>query len=420
MYENTSSISPSNISATTEESENATAKDCPVEIDTRAEKTLKVTAYAAILLVSLVGNALVILVFGKNKPLRRSINYFVVNMAASDLFTPLTIMPVTIAEILSGSEAFLVDSPLPLGNILCKLCYFLADVSVVVSIQSLLLISADRLVAVVFPLMIRVISSKVRLICILSTWIVAMSIHAPYLYFFKLKPEGNSYTCQLHWGSGHDETHPNFTTAIFITFFVVPVCILVVLYSIIAWTLKRRHSERKRMSTCSESRAAQNNTQIIRLSVAILTAFVFCIGPLFVFTFIRIFVWNWREPPVCAFRTVIPFIAHFALHSWGAINPCICFAFSQNYHSALKQLLTCRSPPLTSTLRMTTYSNISRKHTRSSRSSSDHIALRVIEDQEEKQGEEEEQGPEQGREQQKERDEERQPEQGPEEEKLLN
>ena len=370
---NTSSMPPSN----------ATKEGCALDMDTRA---LKVAAYSIILLVSLVGNALVILVYCKNKPLRRSINYFIVNMAASDLFTPLTIMPVMIAQILSGSEAFLVDSPLLLGNILCKLCYFLPDVSTLVSILSLLLISADRLVAVVFPLMIRVISSKVRLICILCAWIVAISIYLPYLFFFKLDPVGNSYECKLHWGPGHHKTHSNFSTAIFITFFVVPVCILAVLYSIIAWTLKRRHSERKRMSTCSESRAAQNNAQIIRLSVAILIAFVFCIGPLFAFTFIRIFVWHLSIPPVCAFRTVFLFVAHFALHSWCAINPCICFAFSKNYRSALKQILTHRSRPSISSLRMTTSTNTSRKHIRSSRStSSGHIALRVIEDQEQKQ-----------------------------------
>ena len=132
-----------------------------------------------------------LVVIYKNKRLRRSINYFVFNMAVSDLFNPLTVMTMKIVEIISGSEFWKVDRPWLLANILCKLAYFLPDVSIVVSIGSLLLISIDRLIAVVFPLKAKLISSKVRLISILSTWFVAIAVHAPYFYNFKLIPYEN-------------------------------------------------------------------------------------------------------------------------------------------------------------------------------------------------------------------------------------
>ena len=101
----------------------------------------------------------------------------------------------------------MVDTPLVLGNILCKLCYFLPDVSLMVSIQSLLLISVDRFIAVVFPLQIKLISSKVRFICISGTWIVAIAIHAPYCYTFKLITDGNSYNCLKRWGEWADHVN---------------------------------------------------------------------------------------------------------------------------------------------------------------------------------------------------------------------
>ena len=191
MSENLSSTFPYNSSSLTDGLPNSTDEDC-ILADSNAEKVLMVLAYFIILLVSLVGNSLVILVFYKNKQLRRSINYYVLNMAVSGLFTPLTIMPVHIVHIISGSTAFMVDTTLVLGNILCKLCYFLPDVSLMVSIQSLLLISVDRFIAVVFPLQIKLISSKVRFICISCTWIVAIAVHAPYFYTFKLIPDGRS------------------------------------------------------------------------------------------------------------------------------------------------------------------------------------------------------------------------------------
>ena len=238
MSENSSSTLPFNISSTTSESPNST--DC-IFADSKTETVLMVLGYFTILLVSLVGNALLIFVICKNKQLRRSINYYVLNMAVSDLFTPLTIMPVNIVRIISGSTAFMVDTPLVLGNILCKLCYFLPDVSFMVSIESLLLISIDRFIAVVFPLQIKLISSKVRFICISCTWIVAIAVHAPYFYTFKLIPDGNSYNCLQRWDANHAnhvKIHQRYLTAVFITFYLLPIFVLAVLYCTIAWTLK--------------------------------------------------------------------------------------------------------------------------------------------------------------------------------------
>ena len=164
---------------------------CEMTADSAAEITAKAVAYFFIFLVSFFGNIFILVVIYKNKRLRRSINYFVFNMAVSDLFNPLTVMTMKIVEIISGLESWKVDSPWLLGNILCKLTYFLPDVSLVVSIGSLLLISIDRLIAVVFPLKAKLISSKVRLISILSTWFVAIAVHAPYFYNFKLIPYEN-------------------------------------------------------------------------------------------------------------------------------------------------------------------------------------------------------------------------------------
>ena len=182
---------------------------CEITADSAVEITAKALAYIFIFLVSFFGNIFLLVVIYKNKQLRRSINYFVFNMAVSDLFNPLTIMTVKIVEIISGSSSWKVDRPWLLGNILCKLAYFLPDVSLVVSIGSLLLISIDRLIAVVFPLKAKLISSNVRLISILSTWFVAIAVHAPYFYSFKLIPYENETYCKLNWGPAFDhmETH---------------------------------------------------------------------------------------------------------------------------------------------------------------------------------------------------------------------
>ena len=147
------------------------------------------------LLVSFFGNIFIHVVIYMKKQIRRSVNYIVFNMAVSDQSIPLTIIIVKIVEIISGSEFWKVDSSWLLRNIPWKLVYFLSDVSIVVSIGSLLLISIDRLFAVVSPLKAKLINSKV--ISILNTWFVAIAFHAPYFYSFKLIPYQNETYCNL-------------------------------------------------------------------------------------------------------------------------------------------------------------------------------------------------------------------------------
>ena len=319
---------------------------CEITADSAVEITAKALAYIFIFLVSFFGNIFLLVVIYKNKQLRRSINYFVFNMAVSDLFNPLTVMTVKIVEIISGSSSWKVDRPWLLGNILCKLAYFLPDVSVVVSIGSLLLISIDRLIAVVFPLKAKLISSNVRLVSILSTWFVAIAVHAPYFYSFKLIPYENETYCKLNWGPAFDhmETHRGFVTATFITFIPIPVCVLAGVYSIIAWKMRKKNKKTREKLSCRQNHRDQQLKKIVRLGMAIMISFVSCMTPLLIYSFLIIFLWNWESPPICAFQTVIPFISVFLLHSWSAVNPCICFIFSENYRNGLRQCFHCNGP----------------------------------------------------------------------------
>ena len=354
---------------------------CEITADSAVEITAKALAYIFIFLVSFFGNIFLLVVIYKNKQLRRSINYFVFNMAVSDLFNPLTIMTVKIVEIISGSSSWKVDRPWLLGNILCKLAYFLPDVSLVVSIGSLLLISIDRLIAVVFPLKAKLISSNVRLISILSTWFVAIAVHAPYFYSFKLIPYENETYCKLNWGPAFDhmKTHRGFVTATFITFIPIPVCVLAGVYSIIAWKMRKKNKKTREKLSCRQNHRDQQLKKIVRLGMAIMISFVSCMTPLLIYSFLIIFLWNyWESPPICAFQTVIPFISVFLLHSWSAVNPCICFIFSENYPNGLRQCFHCnglgrRIPSLQDNYQMQTMTSSCKDSSLQIRSSSIHI-----------------------------------------------
>ena len=297
----------------------------------REEKAILMPFYCISLLVTLIGNVLIIMVFCKYKPIRKSVNYFVLNMAISDLFTPLTIMPFFIANTLSNG-AFLNQLPSSRAGVVCKLCFFLADTSVIVSVISLLMISMERLIAVVFPFRKKLISRKMRFISVLMSWVVALSVHVPYLFFFTSK-DG---VCVKSWSV---ETNNRYVVATFTTFFLVPVCFLIIIYGAIVVTLQRRQRERNKMSVSEISLDRSGNRRVIRLSVVIQAAFIISIGPSFLLQCISKFKFHGERPPeIQKYPAILFFIESLLVHSWGAVNPCMCFAFCENYRTGLKHV----------------------------------------------------------------------------------
>jgi len=94
-----------------------------------AEKIGRTFAYCLILVVSLVGNSFIGIIVYKTQTLRKPINYFIVNMAMSDLLFPIFLLPVWIEELYMGTEWRISG---PLGQALCKLVFFLPNVSMFV------------------------------------------------------------------------------------------------------------------------------------------------------------------------------------------------------------------------------------------------------------------------------------------------
>ena len=110
-------------------------------------------------------------------------------MAISDLLFPVFLIPLNLSN-LQNNYSWLVGGQL--GQALCKLLPFFSNVSLVVSIQNLILIAVDRFGAVVFPLRSPLIRSKLCPFFILTTWVVAIAVSSPYLFTYELVeyPEG--------------------------------------------------------------------------------------------------------------------------------------------------------------------------------------------------------------------------------------
>jgi len=154
-------------------------------------------AFCLIFLVTLAGNTAIGIIVYKTETMRKPINFFIVNMAMSDLLYTIFIIPGHIHMLYIDS--WLIGGPL--GQALCnyKLGNFLPNVSVLVSIQSLVLIAVDRFGAVIFSLRSPLISTKLCPVLILSAWIVAMAVSCPYVFAVNLVEYPGRLECGMHW-----------------------------------------------------------------------------------------------------------------------------------------------------------------------------------------------------------------------------
>jgi hypothetical protein len=298
----------------------------------------KVILYCIVLVWSLLGNVLVIAVVRCNENLRTNFNYLIVNMAISDLFIPALSLPMKIVEEMSGMPSkWFVDGPL--GNALCKLCYFLSDISPAVSVFSLVIIAANRLFAIVFPVQAQKFGKKKGWILISLTWIIAMALFSTNLYTFQLQKLNNNPSCLLVWPTAVDYRTIFFSVVIIVEFFI-PFVAITVMYSFLLFKV---HHVSKRVNNMLNNQQARSrhrkNRQIFYISIAIVVVFAVFWGPFFCFFFVVNFIWRWTLPIGEIEKVLnILFVVQFLGYLNSAVNPCIYFLFLKNYRQGLKKL----------------------------------------------------------------------------------
>ena len=292
--------------------------------------------YCLIFIVSLVANSLIVMIVYKTPNLRKPINFFIANMASSDLLYPIFWIPWYLSHLHTNS--FPVGGKA--GQALCKLVPFFSDVSFVVSIQNLILIAVDRFGAVVFPLRSPLIRSKLCPFFILITWIVAVAFNSPDLFTYELVENREGARCVTKWKKafGESSSFASFVLASYILFTYIPVLLLVILYSIIVIKLKTQ-AHPGEQSANSQQQRDRRNRNVLQMSIAIVTVFVFCWLP-YSINFLIMWYQDSSTHLSCSFLIYYEVTSYIA-SAYCAINPIICFMFSSNYRKALKRLIKC-------------------------------------------------------------------------------
>ena len=291
-------------------------------------KVTEILVFSVILLSSLVGNSLIIAIVWKSPELRKTVNYFIVNMAVSDSIFALISIPVRLAETATSSYQWHLTGTA--GLVFCKLYVFEERVSLAVSTQSLVWIGLDRFVAVVFPMKVHYISSRFRAFAIAWTWIVAMSVRSIDLYLLHLVEVGDGVICTTKPDRTAmvNEDSLRVYTALFI---VIPFIAVMILYCVIAATLRRQ----QKAPPCSEvHQKTRRKQEAVKMSFCIMAAFYICALPLI----LRQIFLELRIAFSCSFIKVYMIFGYLTFFLSSTINPIICLTFVGSYRRGLKEI----------------------------------------------------------------------------------
>ena len=286
-------------------------------------------ALCLLLVVSLAGNILIGIIVNKEKALRTPINILIVNMAISDLLFSIIRFPEHFVRLNTASHWLLSG---PFGQALCRLTYFVTDVSIIVSVQSLVLIAVDRFVAVVFPLRPSLISSKRCRLFILVIWVVAMAVSCPQLFTWKVVENAEGLVCQRGLKDirfRESSSIKNYILVTIIVFIYVPLVLIAILYFSIAVRIKSQKIPGE-PSVDARKQRLKRERSVLKMSVAIVFVFVVCWLPFSIVFLLFLFSSESAMMSSCAFQ-YSGHIVLFLAGSYCAVNPCVCFIFSSNY-----------------------------------------------------------------------------------------
>ena len=269
--------------------------------------------------ITVTGNLLIVVAVLKDplKKLRTPFNYFLVNLAASDLLVGCVTMPLSFVIHLEEANGYVN----PHFSKTMGSSYFISATASVLSLGALCL---DRYVAISWPIQYRTSLQLSRCgIISLCIWIFSLSL--PMLY---LKVGYITYSMVF--------SH----VSVLITF-----CILLLSYRQVYKSLRKQVNEMKAIQGTAESAATLDNElrqaalekKVTRAFLIILLLFICSYAP----AIIMVYILQFCEQCNCTFRHVLRDLQFLIVLSNSAMNPFVCAIRLQNFRESILVLLKC-------------------------------------------------------------------------------
>lgn len=244
--------------------------------ETATTRAVKMSLYAIVLFLSLVGNTLVCLVVCRQQRLRTSTNFFIVNLAVSDL--GITVFCIPFDVIVQENKTW------PFGDIMCRILYPIMTMCAFASVGTLTAISLNRYFAISRPMRFRAGTRRAKW-SILAIWLISFLFVLPYIAHLELSKDKE---CLETWPNFYSKMY---TIFIFIFQYIIPLTIITVAYTTIALQLRKN-----RMHLPASHRIQDRDvSKVVRMMTVVVTIFALCMLPNHILWLLRDFYDNFGK-----------------------------------------------------------------------------------------------------------------------------
>jgi neuropeptide Y receptor len=301
-------------------------------IHNQAVQSLFCILYVTIFILGVFGNVLVCYVVGRNRAMQTVTNFFITNLALSDILLCALAVPFTPLYTFLGQWIF--------GRVLCRLVSCAQGVSVYISTLTLTSIAIDRFFVIIYPFQQRM-QLITCLIIIFSIWMFSLIVTLPYGIYIRHRYLDGRYYCEESWPSENfRQLYGALTTSMQ---FVLPFVIIAFCYIKVSLKLNDRArakpgSKNSRKEEIDRERKRRTN----RMLIAMVTIFGVSWLPLNVINLLNdvyIPIGSWRYYNLCFF------MMHAIAMSSTCYNPFLYAWLNENFRKEFKQVLPCFLTP---------------------------------------------------------------------------
>ncbi|XP_053753011.1 LOW QUALITY PROTEIN: kiSS-1 receptor [Panthera pardus] len=293
-------------------------------------------SFVALMLLGLAGNSLVIFVICRHKQMRTVTNFYIANLAATDVTFLLCCVPFT---------ALLY--PLPawvLGDFMCKFVNYMQQVSVQATCATLTAMSVDRWYVTVFPLRaLRRRTPRLALAVSLGIWVGSATMSAPVLALHRLSPGPRTYCSEVFPSRALERA---FALYNLLALYLLPLVATCACYGAML-----RHLGRTAVSPGAADGALQGRllaaragavrAKVSRLVAAVVLLFAACWGPIQLFLVLQALgpagAWHPRSYTAYALKIW----AHCMSYGNSALNPLLYAFLGSHFRQAFRRVCPC-------------------------------------------------------------------------------
>ncbi|XP_068719497.1 G-protein coupled receptor 83-like [Montipora capricornis] len=285
--------------------------------------------YGITILISAVGNTVLISIVWK-RPEVRSLNSFMfVNMAVADLLVTLFMMPWSIAQLYSEGGWLMTGM---LGEITCRGFFYIGSINLAASILCLIIMAIDRYYAVLQPWNRHTLWFRKAKVITPLIWFMALVLVSITCMFFDLVDDKWCVYDFEVFGQDLRETLKRFYFLyLFTIIYFIPLVIISVLYAIVAYKVWF-HQTPGFHTTESQQHQELIKRRAVRMLIVIVVTFAACWLPSQVYDLLVAF-------KIQPSRNIM-YLVYWCAHANSAINPWLYLGLSSNMNLALKNMVS--------------------------------------------------------------------------------